>query len=337
MKNSTNSILTVIGLLLFSCSFSNAVAQEIPSEIQSKMNQGLDAAQADNWEEALKIFSTAVEVLYEKKIKIPPVLMFNSALASDKSPGRYMIASAWYQAYLAAVPNDENAEQIKQRSVELIEAYDQAMWSRIIEMKQVIKHVTGNIPSDYDKSGWKLLDDQLEISSAIGTVVSASVMMGDFSAVDQVAELTGEMNKFGAYDYGYRDIIGYLVRIGEYDKANGLLPRIKDVEERENAERGLQWTYREYEKQKEYIRGCPDSSEAWSNVAYNAGKYFLMDYYKTPDSQRFIDDFKKAVSDIHDIGIVFRTISWYSGELATSATQRFFFRWAWNECKKNGI
>jgi tetratricopeptide (TPR) repeat protein len=104
-------------LLLILCLFTPlpSWAGQTP-EVRQLVEQGVNCAKAQKWEEAIGFFNQA-------RLRSPTdgSLLFNLGLACDRSGGREMWAVICYRAYLALRPGAENAPEVRKRISELKE------------------------------------------------------------------------------------------------------------------------------------------------------------------------------------------------------------------------
>ena len=84
-----------------------------PEALQA-MDRGKAAAEQKEWDLAIKYFSEA-----QRAAPTSPYSLFNLAWAYYNADGRELIAIAWYRAYLAGTPNAANAQQVRERAVQL--------------------------------------------------------------------------------------------------------------------------------------------------------------------------------------------------------------------------
>jgi len=74
------------------------------------VERGMIAAEQGEWALAIRYFETARQLAPGT-----PQVLFNLALATDRHEGRELPAISWYRAYLAAVPDADNAESVRRR------------------------------------------------------------------------------------------------------------------------------------------------------------------------------------------------------------------------------
>lgn len=102
-------------LLLFSA-MDCASADERPASARIALHQGLAAVELNEWDLAIEAFERARQSTPED-----PAVLLDLALAQDHKGGRSLIAVAWYQAYLAAAPQAEQASRVQRRITELLD------------------------------------------------------------------------------------------------------------------------------------------------------------------------------------------------------------------------
>ena len=86
----------------------------VPAEAQDAIDKGVIAARQKDYLLALNYFQDARRAAPES-----PDILFNIALAEAKIPGRELRAMAWFGAYLAAKPEAENADAVREQIKEL--------------------------------------------------------------------------------------------------------------------------------------------------------------------------------------------------------------------------
>jgi hypothetical protein len=194
-------IILLVGVI-FCCVFGAAWAEQTP-EVKKLAENGLAAAKNQKWDEAIKYF-------YEARSKSPldPLLLFNLALACDKSRGREMGAIVCYRAYLALKPDADNAMQVKKRIAELSAKVED-------DAKMLVKK-------------------SLDLSSQMGTykgyayytICLVQATMGDLDAAMQTAR-TYPQDEYprGKIDL-YATVAQALAARGRYDEAGKLIDEV---------------------------------------------------------------------------------------------------------------
>ena len=116
MKTKTRRALLAISLsVLLGVATGAAQTQTtLPVEAEAALARGAAAVRGEQWDIAVRYFTEAQSYAPES-----PGIMYNLGLAVDMAGGRELAALAWYGAYLAAVPEALNAEQVRTRMFDL--------------------------------------------------------------------------------------------------------------------------------------------------------------------------------------------------------------------------
>ena len=101
---------------------------ELPPDAQAAVNKGLLAAKAQEWKIAIQNFQEA-----RKTAPTAPEIFGYLGLAESKIPGRELRAIAWFEAYLNAAPQADNAAAVRNQIASL-ELKAQANASHLIDM-----------------------------------------------------------------------------------------------------------------------------------------------------------------------------------------------------------
>ena len=107
--------LLLAGLLLLcglkvGAVYAQSSGSTLSPEAEQAILRGKAAAQQQKWDLAIKYFGEA-----RKAAPNSPHVLFNLALAYDKSGGKEFLAIAWYRAYLTSAPNAPDAEEVRSR------------------------------------------------------------------------------------------------------------------------------------------------------------------------------------------------------------------------------
>lgn len=113
--------IAIIGLVLAGSAIMGpqpvlAGAYDRGPEAAKALNLGLKSAARGKYDQAIAYFEKARE-----RSPHNPTVLFNLALATDRKSNRELIALSWYQAYLAAAPDDLQARRARRR-VAVLEA-----------------------------------------------------------------------------------------------------------------------------------------------------------------------------------------------------------------------
>lgn len=139
-----------VGALLLLAAFSSSpvLAQSSGGaqspEVKKVMRYGLAAAKQQEWSVAIKYFGKARE-----SAPYSPEVLFNLALANDSAGGRELLAIAWFHAFLAAAPGAANAEQVRDRIVELSVKVEANAAKLIVKAREAAGHVPDLLVTDY--------------------------------------------------------------------------------------------------------------------------------------------------------------------------------------------
>lgn len=174
-------------LVILGIACGDAVAQE------DAIERGLIAVKQKEWELALKHFQEA-----QTKAPLDPIIIFNLALASDKSGGRDLFSMAYYRAYLILAPEAENAKQVSSRIKELEVKIE-------VEARNLIKKAKEGLAQvDQKENGIpyagiiKALVDTGDITAALNLAVAAPLdansKMFDFSDIARAQVISGDVN-----------------------------------------------------------------------------------------------------------------------------------------------
>lgn len=106
------------------------------AQTNEAMERGLLAAKEKEWVLAIKYFKEAQE-----KAPLEPKILFNLALASDKTGDRLLFSLAYYRVYLVLAPDAENAKQVATRIRELEVKLEAEAQNFIRKAKEALKQV----------------------------------------------------------------------------------------------------------------------------------------------------------------------------------------------------
>jgi tetratricopeptide (TPR) repeat protein len=166
--------------------------------------RGVAAANQGDWELAIKYFGEARE-----EAPTWPDALHNLAISSHKAGGRELIAIAWYQAYLAAAPNADDADQVRAWIAEL----DIKVEARLRRLIQRVKKNAGQIKD------W---GDRYEVYQEI---VYAQAKAGDIAGAKETATLFSDEDE-EAKSIAYREIVNGQNDVGDFAGAKETASRI---------------------------------------------------------------------------------------------------------------
>jgi len=194
-----NAVL--IAVVIFAGLLPQVRAEQAP-EVKQLVEKGLAATKQEHWDEAIKCFNEA-----RSRSPLDPSLVFNLALACDRSRGREMAAINCYLAYIALRPEAQNADQVKKRVAEL-EAKVETDARMLIKKSQELNEQMG------DKQ-----------NCSHSTLCTAQLEQGDIDAALKTAETnpevyyTSKMNPYG-------DVACALAKAGRDPEAYQLKERL---------------------------------------------------------------------------------------------------------------
>lgn len=151
-------------VLLGNLANAQQIDSTLPPEAKKAMTRGMAAAKQADWNLAIKYFKEA-----QKRLPSDPRVLFNLALANDKSENREMIAIPWYQAYLAAAPDASNREAVKKRIIELDVSLESRIRKLLVWGHSVVDQLTDGRASMYGKIALAQYEIG-DLSGAMGTL-----------------------------------------------------------------------------------------------------------------------------------------------------------------------
>jgi tetratricopeptide (TPR) repeat protein len=191
----------LIAAVILAGLFPQVRAEQSP-EVKQLVDKGVAAAKQEHWDEAINCFNEA-----RSRSPLDPSLVFNLALACDRSRGREIAAIKCYLAYVALRPEAQNAGQVKKRTAEL----------------------EGKVEAD----ARMLIQKSLELTGQMGdkkfashsTVCTAQLALGDIDAALKTADTDPDDNylsKMGSYG----DVARALAKAGRDPEACQLKDRL---------------------------------------------------------------------------------------------------------------
>jgi hypothetical protein len=104
----------IVGIAVALLGMAAAVqASPLPAGPQAAFDKGMAAAKQQDFATAAKHFKEACDLVARDQQAVYPHLYFNRALADSKVPYHELDAIRWFNAYLAAAPNAQNAAQVR--------------------------------------------------------------------------------------------------------------------------------------------------------------------------------------------------------------------------------
>lgn len=219
------------------------IAPPLSEEVEALLNRGMAAAKQGEWDLAIKYLKEA-----NSKRPYSPRTLYNLAVVYDKAGGRDLIALGWFQAYLAAAPNAENAPQVRERIVHLELATEAA----ILKLADMARKAADEVPNpneeyaNYDKLhhypniariqamggdivGAKKTADEDEFShdSALHDIASVQVETGDVAGAGETALM---VKRDQVKSFIYDDIIEFQLASGDVAGAERTLAMMANPE-----------------------------------------------------------------------------------------------------------
>ncbi len=125
-------VLVAVAITLGAVSDSRAQSARPPAA-DDALKRGFEMAKRERWSLAIRYFGKAQELA-----PTDAIVLFNLALANDRAEGRDIIATAWYQAYLAIAPDAANAAKVRSRITDL----EIKVEASVIDMLETVKAVS---------------------------------------------------------------------------------------------------------------------------------------------------------------------------------------------------
>ncbi len=159
-----------------------------PDVVKEQMRLGQEASQRQDWAAAIEHFEKAagVNLMFRTTANdIPPVLLFNIGLANDRNGGREIPAVGYYRAFLALVPQAQNAEAIKQRIPVLLET----VRNRIYKLMALFERAV----MEFDPDAYQRKRSLVEIAGA-------KAYVGDIAGALNIAQSLEDHYEQDAYN-----------------------------------------------------------------------------------------------------------------------------------------
>ena len=250
--------------------------------------RGLEAAAQQQWDQAVMYFTNADD-LARSSSTVHPGLLFNLGLAHAKA-GNDATAIAWFEAYLAVVPDALNAAIIRaerQRLEAALEAKTKLLFEEAIQAAQPLPTESGvrsSISGDLAKAGyldWAVEVYRPQVDATAGdtarylakfrsgrTKDSAKTLM-DVGDVDAALALVPQITDMSDRDGFWQDLgYYYLYSATPFDAARSLeaLERIEDPSYREAHLNGTATRRQELQQTHPTVTE-PPAVQAWSDLA----------------------------------------------------------------------
>jgi len=151
-----------------------ACGQVIPEKAQQATRQGLEAVEKQQW-------LTAIEHFCKARWLAPwdPDSMFRLGLACDKA-GQQLAAMCWYEAYLLAAPDADNAQEVRKRITALEAAIEK-------ELKETLSLARDTLFAT-DPKKWRETNDIyhfFELCGRMGELDAANDVLGKLSPANR--------------------------------------------------------------------------------------------------------------------------------------------------------
>ncbi|OPZ93131.1 MAG: hypothetical protein BWY73_00473 [candidate division TA06 bacterium ADurb.Bin417] len=197
---------------------------------QAALKQGMEAAKRKNWPLAVKRYTEA-----QKRIHLSPQIMHNLALAHAQM-GNELLADVWFRAYLGAVPQAANADEVRAEIARLEKAADdkvQLLFKQAEDLAELLP-VQG-------KDKW----DIGRRAEAFQEIASEKVEVGDFKGADEdllkakqcrAAEVAGFYGYLEYLESKNARFAETLAEIGDVEGASFIHDKMKDTGRRKSLE-----------------------------------------------------------------------------------------------------
>lgn len=140
-------------------------------QAQEALARGFAMAQQQQWPLAIRYFRTA-----QSHAPTDGAVLFNLALAHDKAGGHDMVASAWYQAFLAAEPTAKSAPQVRKRLVDIEVASEIQIQRLLTTANQAVGQIS----------------DRAQAAPALDRIARAEAEAGDLVAAQRTVARIGD-------------------------------------------------------------------------------------------------------------------------------------------------
>ena len=168
-----------IGLFLSVATSPPALAQStlIP-EAKAALQEGIAAAKFQNWDAAQKYFDDALAAAPGA-----PEVLFNLGLLNDRKGGAELVASAWYRAYLAAVPDAQNRSQVEARLIDLHASAEATAAKYMATAKEAAKQsiITASVVTSNP-------DSSINCDGGFRTLLRSEVQSGHMESVEEIIQ-----------------------------------------------------------------------------------------------------------------------------------------------------
>ncbi|HNQ35444.1 MAG TPA: hypothetical protein PKN80_05190 [bacterium] len=187
---------------------------------QAALKQGMAAAGKKNWPLAVKHYTEA-----QRRLHLSPQVMYNLALAHAQA-GNELLADVWFRAYLGAVPQAANADQVRTEISRLEQAADEKV-QRLFKQAEDLAEA---LPLEANNQG------RGRRAEAFKSIANIRIAVGDFKRAEE------DLLKMNAYFSGknvpdryypdantrYADFAGTLAEAGDVEGARRLRGQLKN-------------------------------------------------------------------------------------------------------------
>ena len=222
----------IIGAQFMLAMVQAGAAQQSPlgQQAQKAMQRGTIAARQSEWALAIKYFEKAY-----RQAPAAPEVLYNLALAIDRSGGNSIRAMALYGGFLAAAPGSPRSAEIRRRLLEL----DVKTEAEALKLMRQAESAAVTLPEKYareseleDIAEALTLSGNLEAAMALASlgdaddtykrIAKAQAMLGDTAgALATVARIKDEYDISIAYQYAAQQ----LARLNKFSEAMGMAER----------------------------------------------------------------------------------------------------------------
>jgi hypothetical protein len=197
--------VTIAMILFVRCGMVAGAAGGAPPDAQDPLQLGIAATGQKEWLLAARYFQDARRASPNR-----PDIFFNLGMAESQIPGRELRAICWFGAYLSALPDAPNSEEVKKNILELT-VRNQASLANVIQMAHDAARKQAN-------PGRALLD-----------VVSLWVMAGDLDRAFAIATCDA-VKEAGCKESALWHIASGQVGHGDISDAQRIADRIQGAE-----------------------------------------------------------------------------------------------------------
>lgn len=181
--HSIRQALAAISIVVLSAvtSPSSLAQSTLSPAAKEALQEGITAAKNQNWDAAQKHFDAA----YDASPGASEIL-FNMGLLNDLKGGVELVASAWYRAYLAAVPNTPNRTQIEARLIDLHASVE----ARAAKYMAVAKEIAKQLVPTVSVSAYSALPGFIDsdCDGGFGDLLKSAMFSGDIESIDEVID-----------------------------------------------------------------------------------------------------------------------------------------------------